>query len=138
MAEQCIFCKIVAGEIPAFCVYADDVVYAFLDVNPLAPGHCLLIPRAHYGSLDQCPDVVLSVLAGKIVPIAQAVVGAVSADGYNVLNNNGRAAGQLIDHVHFHIIPRCGNDAVISLCTPLQYEPGQAEQLTDRIKGLIG
>lgn len=138
MAEQCIFCRIIAGEVPSFCVYADDTLYAFLDINPLAPGHCLLVPRAHYVSLDQCPEAVLTALTGRIAPIAQAVVRATSAQGYNVLNNNGRAAGQLIDHLHFHIIPRRANDAAISHRTPLQYEPGQAEQLTDRIKNLIG
>ena len=103
---DCIFCKIVAGDIPAALIYEDDHVLSFLDIGPLSNGHCLVIPKRHAATVIDCPPDVLSQIAAVLGRIAQAVVAVTGCEGYNVLCNNGRAAGQLVDHLHFHIIPR--------------------------------
>jgi histidine triad (HIT) family protein len=110
MAEDCIFCQIVDGEIPARVVYEDADVLAFLDANPLAPGHTLVIPKAHHETLDEVPpedgEMVFAALH-YLTPIVEDVA---DADGSNVAFNNGEAAGQEVPHVHGHIIPRFHDD----------------------------
>ncbi|MEX0885675.1 MAG: HIT family protein [Phycisphaeraceae bacterium] len=112
---QCVFCRIVAGEIPAHRVHEDDHVLAFLDVAPLSRGHVLIIPRVHYARLDEMPEALAGACAALAVRVAR-VLGVVLDGGrgggggealaYNVLQNNGRRAHQAVDHVHFHIIPK--------------------------------
>lgn len=103
---NCIFCKIVAGDIPCHKLYEDENVLSFLDVAPLSRGHCLIIPKAHYATIDQLPAELSSACASVIPLISQAVIRATGAAGWNVLQNNGQISGQAVDHVHFHIIPR--------------------------------
>jgi histidine triad (HIT) family protein len=133
MKEDCIFCKIVKGEIPCGKLYEDETVLAFLDVSPWSKGHCLVIPKAHYSSLDECPGEIVAAVSQKIPLVARAVVKVVQADAYNVLNNNGRAAGQLVNHVHFHIIPRKSNDGIISHAPHGKPNSGELEDLAQRI-----
>ena len=105
MAET-IFAKILRGEIPCHRVYEDDKVLAFLDVNPLARGHTLVIPKAPAETLDALTDDDAAAI-GRVLPrIARAVLAATGARAYNVLQNNGAAAHQAVFHVHFHIIPK--------------------------------
>ena len=137
MAEKCLFCSIADGEIPCSCVYRDDALCAFLDIHPLTEGHCLLIPTQHYVSLDQCPQSVLAELVGKLGPIARAVVNAVNADAYNILNNTGRAAGQIVEHLHFHIIPRRSNDGAVSCGRSQDYPDGRADELVRQINSML-
>ena len=135
MAEQdCIFSKIVAGEIPAQKVYEDEVVLAFLDVNPVSDGHTLVIPKQKYERLDDCPAEVLGEFCSRLGKIAKAVVSAMNAEGYNVLCNNGRAAGQLVEYVHFHIIPRNSGDGVLSGWPKYSYPQGKIEQIAAKIR----
>jgi histidine triad (HIT) family protein len=135
MSEQdCIFSKIVKGEIPAQKVYEDDAVLAFLDINPISEGHTLVIPKQRFEKLDECPTQVLADLAGRLPKIAKAVKTAMNADGYNVLCNNGRAAGQIIDYVHFHIIPRKQADGVFNRWPHFQYPEGKIEKIAESIK----
>jgi histidine triad (HIT) family protein len=135
MSEQeCIFSKIVAGEIPAEKVYEDEKVLAFLDINPISEGHTLVIPKKKYERLDDCPAEVAGELCSRIGKIAKAVVAAVNADGYNVLCNNGRAAGQLIDYVHFHIIPRKAGDHVLAKWPSRGYPEGEMKSLGEAIR----
>jgi len=102
----CIFCKIVAGEIPCHKLYEDEYVLAFLDVNPLSAGHSLVIPKGHYVTIDQMPPQVGAAI-GRVLPsLSQAVMQATGSTAWNILQNNGDAAGQDVHHVHFHIIPR--------------------------------
>ena len=109
MAE-CIFCKIVAGDIPCHKVYEDDHVLAFLDIGPLSHGHTLIVPKTHHPTLDQVPDDVAAA-CGAIVPrLARAILRATGATAWNLLQNNGPDAGQEVEHVHFHIIPRESDD----------------------------
>ncbi len=101
-----IFAKIVAGEIPCHKVYEDERVLAFLDVNPISEGHTLVIPKEAAETLDHLSDE-SSAAIGRVLPrICRAVMRATGASAYNVLQNNGAAAHQVVMHVHFHIIPR--------------------------------
>jgi histidine triad (HIT) family protein len=105
MAET-IFSKIIRGEIPCHRVYEDAQVFAFLDINPLSPGHTLVIPKEARATLDQLSDE-SSAAIGRVLPrLCRAVMAATGAKDYNVLQNNGSAAHQVVMHVHFHIIPK--------------------------------
>jgi len=101
-----LFEKIASGEIPSYKVYEDETVYAFLDINPASRGHTLIIPKKRRQFVHELPDDVAASI-GRVLPrIARAVIKAVGAVDYNILCNNGAPAGQVIPHVHFHIIPK--------------------------------
>lgn len=106
MTETCIFCKIVAGEIPSVRVYEDADTLAFLDIGPIVKGHTLVIPKRHYDPLMDTPPEVLAALMGVVQRVARAQSAGLRADGINVTQANGKAAGQVVPHVHFHVIPR--------------------------------
>ena len=109
---HCIFCKIVHGEIPSAKILETDDVLVFLDINPVNRGHTLLVPKAHHAQLSELP-VAVAGAAGSLLPrLCRAIAASTGADGLNVIVNNGRAAGQTVDHGHWHIIPRFNNDAV--------------------------
>ncbi len=102
----CLFCEIIAGKAPAYFVYEDETHVAIMDKYPIYRGHTLVIPRKHHEKiLDMSTESVVT-LFSKIIPIARGVIEATSADGFNIGQNNGRAANQIIPHVHVHIIPR--------------------------------
>ncbi len=103
---ECLFCQIAAGEIPAKTVYEDDDVLAFLDINPLAEGHTLVIPKVHAERLGDLDEPQASTYFANVPRIAAAVEKAVGAEGATVAWNDGEAAGQEVPHVHLHIIPR--------------------------------
>src|SRR5437867_557134 len=103
---HCIFCKIIAGEIPATKVLETPVAVGFLDISPVAPGHTLLITKDHFPTLADTPPEVVGGLAAELPRLARAVLAATGGSGINLVQNNGRAAGQVVDHVHFHLIPR--------------------------------
>ncbi|WP_323172689.1 HIT family protein [Natrialba sp. PRR66] len=105
-----IFTQIIEGEIPARIVYEDDTTVAFLDANPLAPGHTLVIPRDEFERLDDVPDDVAADLYETIHRMVPAVEESVDADATTVAFNNGEAAGQEVPHVHCHIVPRFEGD----------------------------
>ncbi|RKO94543.1 HIT-like domain-containing protein [Blyttiomyces helicus] len=98
-AANCIFCKIIKGQIPSFKLAETELSYAFLDVNPIAKGHALVIPKHHAQFFHEVPDENLA----DLLPLAKKVATAIGAPNYNLLQNNGRIA---LDHVHFHIIPK--------------------------------
>ncbi|KAB5542412.1 HIT-like domain-containing protein [Coniochaeta sp. 2T2.1] len=98
----CIFCKIIKGEIPCFKLFESEKTLAFLDINPLSRGHALVIPKFHGEKLTDIPDEDLS----EILPIAKRLVKATGAVEYNILQNNGPTAHQVVEHVHFHMIPK--------------------------------
>ena len=132
--NDCVFCKIVAGKIPCMRIFENEQVLAFLDVGPVSDGHTLVIPRAHYGKLHECPEEVLVELSNCLSKIAPAVAGAMETEAYNVLCNNGRAAGQLVEHVHFHIIPRSDDDGIFSRWPAYEYEQVRAEVIVKKIR----
>lgn len=110
MKNDCIFCAIAAGEIPSFKVYEDDLVLAYLDINPFSKGHTLVIPKAHTTGLLDTPDDTLAAVIARVKKVAAHLKQALLCDGFNILQNNGVAAGQTVMHVHFHIVPRYGNE----------------------------
>ena len=110
MNSDCIFCKIVAGEIPSSRVYEDSDTLAFMDIGPVVKGHTLVIPKQHHDPITGTPDAVLQKLIVVVKKIAQAQMDGLKADGINVTQANGKIAGQIIPHIHFHVIPRFAND----------------------------
>lgn len=131
--NECLFCKMALGQIPVIKIYEDDVVLSFLDIGPISDGHSLVIPKQHYEEIHNCPADVLAQVASKIGKIAGAIVAAMNADGYNVMSNNGRAAGQVIDHLHFHIIPRKAGDGIFNRWLSYKYKEGQIEKIAAQI-----
>ena len=109
---ECIFCKIVAGAIPCTKVYEDAHVLSFLDIGPISPGHTLLLPKKHYGAIMEMPAGEVAALFEPVAALAAAVKTAVGADGINVLQNNGPTAGQVVPHLHIHLIPRWPDDGL--------------------------
>lgn len=110
MPPDCIFCQIVAGDIPSRTVYEDDDVFAFLDANPMAPGHTLVIPKAHHETLGDLPEAAGDPIFSTLHRLTPFIEMAVDADASTVAFNNGEAAGQEVPHVHGHIIPRFEDD----------------------------
>ena len=133
-ATDCIFCKIVAGQVPATKIYEDQVLIAFLDIGPVSDGHTLVVPRQHFERLHDCPGRLLGQITSTLGRIAKAVAAAMNSDGYNVLCNNGRAAGQLVDHLHFHIIPRMAGDGLFDRWPAYKYDQGKIEQIAADIR----
>ena len=132
MKNDCIFCAIAAGEIPSFKVYEDDLVLAYLDINPFTKGHTLVIPKAHSTGLLDTDDEVLAAVVARVKKVAAHLKAALPCDGFNILQNNGEAAGQTVHHLHFHIIPRYAGE-------PLTFEskPGdmaELKALADRLR----
>jgi len=107
---DCIFCSIVDGEIPNHTVYEDDDVLAFLDVNPLARGHTLVIPKAHHERVDDLPADLAAAVFETVHDLTGRVESAVDAEATTIAVNNGTAAGQEVPHVHAHIVPRSEAD----------------------------
>jgi len=132
--DGCVFCKMVAGEIPVAKVYEDEAVFAFLDIGPISDGHTLVIPKEHCTRIHECAPGILGDVALRLGKIAKAVVAAVNADGYNVLSNNGPAAGQVVDHLHFHVVPRKTGDGVFTEWPSYRYKAGQIEKLAAKIR----
>ncbi len=104
--ENCLFCKIIKKEIPSEVVYEDSMTLSFLDINPRNPGHLLVIPKNHYETIFDIPEGELRELAVSLKRMARAAKDGMKADGVSISQSNGQAAGQVINHMHFHIIPR--------------------------------
>lgn len=109
---ESIFTKIIAGKIPCARVYDDAHVFAFLDINPLAVGHTLVVPKRQVVTLHELPPDDAAAIGRVLGRIAAAVTAAVGVSDYNILQNNGSASGQVVPHVHFHIIPRREGDGL--------------------------
>jgi histidine triad (HIT) family protein len=137
MAET-IFSKIIRGEIPSYRVYEDERVFAFLDINPVSPGHTLVIPKAEVVTVDQMDDEDAAALGRALPRICRAVLAATGTTEYNLLQNNGRGAQQAIDHVHFHIIPRFPDGKGFrSKWLPEKLDPEHAKQLQAKITAAL-
>lgn len=131
----CIFCKIAAGQIPCHKLHEDAQVLAFLDIAPLSRGHLLVIPKAHYATIDQMPPELLSACTAILPRLSKAVVEVTGVKGWNILQNNGRIAGQAVDHVHFHLIPRALNDGLGFRWPAGKLSPQEAALLAQQITG---
>jgi histidine triad (HIT) family protein len=134
----CIFCEIVHGRIPCAQVYATDTIMAFLDIAPVHPGHVLVIPKAHYPTIVDIPVGLGNELLDALQRISAAICRTVAAPGLNVMMNNHRAAGQLVDHAHFHLIPRHEHDGLQLWPQSAYQSPRQMQEIADSIKSAIG
>lgn len=133
MPTECIFCKIVAGELPAAVVYETDTELAFLDINPVNAGHTLVIPKEHHTVIYNTPDETLASLMHAVKKVTHAVKKGVGADGINLHVNNERAAGQDVPHVHVHIVPRFENDG-IAMWKQHPYLEGEIDVVQQKIR----
>jgi histidine triad (HIT) family protein len=107
---HCVFCKIIAGQIPSYKIYEDEQVFAFLDIGPIVRGHALVISKGHYPSLLETPAPVAAAIGARLPMLARAVQAATGTPACHVLVNNGAEASQSVRHLHFHILPRFAND----------------------------
>ena len=103
---NCIFCKIVAGQIPCFKLFEDDETLAFMDINPAHDGHCLVVAKEHYPTVFEISDEALSAVARSVRKVARAVNLAISPEGLNLVQANGEGAQQSVKHFHVHVLPR--------------------------------
>ena len=108
--DNCIFCKIISGEIPSSKVYEDDKVLAFLDISQATKGHTLVIPKEHVRNILEMSAEPAETVFSRVPKIARAVQKATGAIGMNILNNNEEVAGQTVFHAHIHLVPRYGAD----------------------------
>jgi len=126
---ECIFCKIVSAQVPAFVVHEDQTTIAFLDVGPLAEGHLLVVPREHHARLSDLPAQLAADLGSKLPKLGRALMKVTSASALNVLCNEGAEAGQVVKHVHFHMIPRRDADQLGYRWNAGVYPAGRAADL---------
>lgn len=110
--DDCVFCKIIKGDIPSLKVYEDEAVTAFLDITPISIGHTLVVTKAHYRDLDETPDAELAPLFGAVQKIGRAIIAMTGSHAYNVGVNTGTVAGQVVMHTHAHVIPRREGDGL--------------------------
>lgn len=108
----CVFCKIIAGQIPSFKVYEDEHTFAFLDIAPFEKGHVLVVPKHHAAYLTELPQPVLFTFITAVQKVAAWLLKQLPCDGFNLVQNNGICATQVVPHVHFHIIPRWNGRAI--------------------------
>jgi histidine triad (HIT) family protein len=135
MESDCLFCGIVAGDVPAQIVDSDDHTVAFMDINPATPGHALVVPRAHSADLMEVSDedLVRTTVAAR--RLAARMRGALEPAGFNILNSCGSAAWQTISHFHLHVIPRYEDDPLKLPWVPGPGESDEIAAVADRIRG---
>jgi histidine triad (HIT) family protein len=104
--EKCIFCKIINKTIPNAIIYEDDIFLAFLDKYPINYGHSLLVPKEHFNTILEMPINLVGKMYSLVPNISKAIINTIDGNGFNVSQNNGRSANQIIPHVHVHIVPR--------------------------------
>ncbi len=135
--KDCVFCKIVNGEIPSAKIYEDNEVLAFLDIIPVNKGHTLVIPKEHHETLVDIPPEKLKKLIGELGKVANAVIEGTDAEGFNLLMNNKEVAGQAVPHAHFHIIPRHSDDKVDVKWPHVKYEEEEMEKYKKKIQNFL-
>lgn len=136
MENNCIFCKIIKGEIPSTCIYEDQDFKVILDISPAARGHALILSREHYANLYELPED----LAAKTMVLAKRIASHMTeklqCDGFNLVQNNGEVAGQTVFHFHLHLIPRYkdGDNRDLLTWNKLSYQDGEVAQLAQLLK----
>jgi histidine triad (HIT) family protein len=132
---DCIFCKIVAGEIPAVKVLDEEKVLAFMDINPACRGHILVVPKRHAENIFEISEADLSAVMGAVKRCAATAQEALGAEGITVLQLNGRASDQLVPHLHVHIMPRWENDGLtVSNWEMKSGDMDELQDIADRVK----
>lgn len=133
MSSDCIFCKIVAGELPSYKVYEDAHTTAFLDIHPVSAGHTLVVPKNHSHNIFDITREDWAATAESARKVALAVEKGLGADGVNIAMNNREHAGQVIDHPHIHVIPRFKGDG-LKLMPQRTYAEGEADPVAEKIR----
>lgn len=138
MNDDCVFCRIIEGRIPSTEVLRTDDVLAFLDIGPIVKGHVLVIPREHFECLPDLPADVLHRVMEVVQRVSAALFKEFKADGVNVFQANGAAAGQVVPHVHFHVIPRFNDDGHHWNWKSKTYDnPAEATALGERLRAAL-
>lgn len=130
---DCIFCRIVAGEIPAEKIYEDDHTIVFLDIAPCNPGHSLVIAKEHYENMEATPEELLYKIISAVKKVGVALKKGLGVEGYNIHVNNDPIAGQVVPHLHFHVIPRVAGDEH-KLWKQGMYQEGEMQAVAQKIK----
>ena len=134
--DKCIFCKIIEKSIPSKVLFENDKNLAFLDIFPVSKGHTIVIPKNHYKNLEEIPNNELSELFEIVKKVSILIHKKLKVDGYNILQNNFRAAGQVVNHFHVHIIPRSNEDGKFKLLIPKkQAKEEELNQILEIING---
>src|SRR5436305_15050436 len=135
MAEDCLFCKIAVGEVPAEIVQEDEATLAFMDINPWTRGHALVIPRAHSRNLYEVPDEVLSQTLVAAKRLAQRMRDRLGCDGLNLINSCEPSAWQTVFHFHVHVIPRYEDDPLELPVRPQRGDEEEIAAIADELRG---
>jgi len=133
MAAECIFCKIIDGEIPCFKIYENDQVLVFADINPINRGHTLIIPKNHAENLWEIDPADLAAIHRTSIQVARAMRDGLGADGVACLQLNGKAVNQLVMHYHLHLIPRTSDDPKIAI-TEWELIPGDMKDIEETVR----
>ncbi len=133
----CVFCKIVAGQLPSFKLMEDEATIAFMDINPVNPGHALAVAKGHWPTVDVIPADMLAAVARTAQKIAKAVVTALEPAGVNLVQANGPAAGQSVPHLHIHIMPRRLGDDVSLNWEPKAGDRAEIEAIYKKLKAAL-
>ena len=134
LVKECVFCKIIRGEIPCCKVYEDDLILAFLDIAPFNIGHTVIIPKDHQNSITTLDEIYANRII-KIAPkIGVALMRTINAEGFNRFLNNGSVAGQTVQHCHMHVLPRFAGDKVVISSEPMKYDSmDQMSELAEKL-----
>lgn len=130
---SCVFCKIISGELPSYKVYEDENTLAFLDINPVNPGHTLVVPKKHFANIEEADEESLCQVIRTAKKVGLSLKKKLGAVGYNVLEANDPEAGQSVPHLHFHLIPRLADDN-LKFWPQRKYSEGEAEVILRKIK----
>ena len=122
LVKECVFCKIIRGEIPCCKVYEDDLILAFLDIAPFNIGHTVIIPKDHQNSLTTLDEIYANRIIKMAPKIGVALMRTINAEGFNLFLNNGSVAGQTVWHCHMHVLPRFAGDKVVISSEPQKYD----------------
>ena len=134
---DCVFCKIVAGKLPCFKLLEDETTIAFMDINPVNPGHALAVAKGHWPTVDVIPPDVLANVARTAQRVAKAAVEALAPAGVNLVQANGPAAGQSVPHLHIHIMPRRAGDDVSLNWTPVPGDMKEIEAVANKLRAAL-
>lgn len=133
--DNCIFCKIAAGEIPSKTLYEDERFRVILDLGPATKGHALILPKEHYANLYELPDEMAGAVLKLAKKMATVMTEKLGCDGFNLVQNNGEVAGQTVFHFHMHLIPRYENDGQVIGWNAGSMTPEELEEVKNMIVG---
>lgn len=128
MTDECLICKIVKGELPSYTLYEDDEIKVFLDIYPMSKGHSLFVPKKHHTQIFDISETEMN-FTKKIPKITRKLKQITGATGLNIIQNNGRDAGQILDHIHFHLVPRFPEDGLNMIPPKMKLAEETAKEL---------